>query len=194
MKSDSLLSPALPEAGTYTPGYRGLKLAMIGYGLLLLLAGLALIEHPLSLILLGQKTTAEATKVIVTKRGLPDLDLTNDQQVQANIAPNDYSYIFWNEFKFQDDKGRFVSVRCEVGSRLKPLYSLLDADGLPTMCTVYYSPREPDQVVFPYIVSTWFAPGVLIIVGLLGAIVGGFLYFWANKPIKLPHIADESGK
>ena len=40
---------------------------------------------------------------------------------------------------------------------------------------IYYDPTHPDTVVFPMIISTWFAPGVLVIIGLIYIIIGSFL-------------------
>ena len=91
-------------------------------------------------------------------------------------------------FSFHTADGKIETVRAPVGSQLKPLYSLLDADGLPTTDLIYYDPAHPDTVVFPLIISTWFAPGVLVIIGLIYIIIGSFLFYWANKPIELPHI------
>jgi hypothetical protein len=75
---------------------------------------------------------------------------------------------------------------------LKPLYPLIDEDGLPTTLPVYYNPRHPEIVAFPSIFSTWFAPGLLVIVGLGMTLIGAFLFYWANKPIELPHIVSET--
>jgi len=83
---------------------------------------------------------------------------------------------------------QLVKVRAPVGSQLKPLYTLLDSDGLPTTDLIFYDPAHPDTVVFPFIISTWFAPGVLVIIGLAYIMIGSVLYHWAGKPIKLPHI------
>ena len=164
---------------------------MIFYGFLLFAAGFVLLAMPLRLILFGKMTKAEATRIVKTEKGRPDLVLTNDEAVQSNCDPNNYRAIFWNEFDFQTGAGQTISTRCPVGSRLKPLSPLVDADGLPTMEIIYYNPDNPGQIVFPDVVSTWFAPGALMIVGLLGAIIGGVLYYWANKPILLPHIVQE---
>jgi hypothetical protein len=185
-RTPDLMGPT--PAGTYTPGYAGMKVAMILYGLLLVMVGLALIATPLRLMLFGKMTEAEATRIVKTEKGYPDVVLTNDEAVQASLETNNYRAIFWNEFEFQTQDGLTHSARCPVGSRLKPLFNLVDADGLPTMEMVYYNPKQPEQLVFPSILSTWFAPGVLIIAGLLGAVIGSVLYYWAKKPIVLPHL------
>jgi len=173
---------------TYTPGHAKPKLLMVFLGVVVAVLGFIDLWTPMRLVVFGARAKAEAVSVLKTKAGLPDIALTDDVQVQANLEPRDRSYIFWNEFRFQTADGRTMDVRAPVGSQLKPLYPLLDADGLPTTDLLYYDPAHPETVAFPMIISTWFAPGVLIIVGLGCAVIGAFLLYWANKPIELPHI------
>ena len=168
-----------------------MKVFMITYGVILLLAGFALIISPLHLLIFGQMAKAEATQIVKTERGFPDIVLTNEDAVQNNLDANNYRAVFWNEFAFQTTDGQKIEIRCPIGSRLKPLCPLVDEDGLPTMQIIHYNPDHPNEAIFSSIVSTWFAPGVLIIVGLLGIIIGTVLYYWANKPISLPHFVSE---
>jgi len=140
------------------------------------------------LIAFGRHAKAEVTAVTKTKEGLPDLVLSDDLQIQSKLEPHDRSYVFWNEFRFHTADGRTVEVRAPIGSLLKPLYTLVDADGLPTTDLVCYDPSQPHNVVFPLVVSTWFAPGVLVFAGLVCIILGAFLFYWSKKPIELPHI------
>jgi hypothetical protein len=179
---------APPPPGTYIPGYARLKALMILFGLIVFALGVWQLKTPIRLVVFGERTRAEATDVIKAKAGLPDLILKDDPQIQANLEPRDRGYVFWNEFNFTTTDGRMMNVRATVGSQLKPLYPLLDSDGLPTTDLVYYDPKHPEIVVFPDIISTWFAPGVLVIVGFLAVLIGSFLLYWANKPIELPHI------
>jgi xanthosine utilization system XapX-like protein len=181
-------------AGFYVPGHARAKAAMAMVGLLVFLLGLWQIKTPLRLLFFGQRATAEAVDVVKSKEGLPDLILHDDLQVQANVETRDRSYIFWNDFRFTTAEGRTLEVRAPVGSRLKPLYSLLDDDGLPTSDAIYYDPRDPATVVFPWIISTWFAPGALIVIGLLDALIGAVLLYWANRPIALPHVPETSAR
>ena len=179
---------AFTPPGFYTPGHAKQKALMILFCLGLFVLGIWQLWTPFRLLAFGERARAEATCVTKTKEGLPDLILKDDLQIQANLEPRDRSYVFWNEFSFHTADGREVNVRATVGSQLKPLYSLLDADGLPTTDLVCYDPRDPKTVVFPRIISTWFAPGALAFLGLLGVAIGSFLLYWANKPIELPHI------
>lgn len=187
----SSTSEVFPMPGHYVPGHAKRKLLMIAYGAVLFLFGLSQIWTPLCLVAFGKRAKAEAVAVIKSKEGLPDVVLTDDAQVQAKLEPHDRSYVFWNEFRFHTEKGEIVEVRAPVGSQLKPLYTLTDPDGLPTTDLIYYNPEQPKKVVFPLIISTWFASGVLIVAGLVCMIIGSTLYYWAKKPIELPHIRTE---
>lgn len=173
----------------YTPGFGRCKIAMMLYGLVLLLVGLSQLWEPLYLIALGHRATAEAIAVIKSKEGLPDLILADELQVQRNLEIHDRTAIFWNLFRYHTRDGLSVEVRSPIGSQLKPLYPLLDLDGLPTTDLIYYNPKDPQSVVFPLTVSTWFASGVLVIAGFSCFLIGSVLYYWSNKPIELPHIS-----
>ena len=182
--------PAL-EAGParyYTPGLARRKLAMTLFGLLVFAFGMSQLWTPLRLLVFGGQTSAEATCVVRTKHGAPDLVLTDDLDIQSKLESHDRGCQFWNEFSFLDAAGREFRVRAPVGSQLKPLFPLINDDGLPTSAWVCYDPLHPETVIFPSIFSTWFAPVALVIIGLICAISGAFLLYWANTPIKLPHI------
>ena len=134
------------------------------------------------------RAAAEATRVIKSKPGLPDLILNDDARILAQQETQDHSSTFWNEFRFQNAGSREIAVRSPVGSQLKPLYPLVDEDGLPTVLPVWFDPQHPEIVAFPTIFSTWLAPGVLVILGLGIAVIGSILLYWANRPVELPHI------
>ncbi len=178
----------LPATATYTPGYAVMKMAMIGLGLAFFAAGLIQLWTPLRLLAFGNRAVAEATTVTKIKAGIPDVILTDDPQIQANLEPRDRSYVFWNEFRFHASDGRVVNVRATVGSQVRPLYPLVNADGLPTTDVVYYDPARPQVVVFPLIISTWFAAGALMVTGLAAMFIGAVLLYWSKKPIELPHL------
>lgn len=184
-------SQAFPIPGHYVPGHSKRKLLMIAYGVILFALGFSHLWTPLRLIAFGQRAKAEVVAVVKTKEGLPDLTLTDDAQIQTKLEPHDRSFVFWNVFQFHTEKGELIQVRATVGSQLKPLYTLTDPDGLPTTDLVYYNPAQPKQVVFPLIISTWFASGVLIVAGLVCTLIGATLYYWSQKPIELPHIRTE---
>lgn len=172
----------------YKPGHARRKLAMCVFGLSIMGFGLSQLWPSVRLVYFGAHATAEATRVIKTKNGLPDRIFNSDPQIQSAWETRDRSYTFWNEFRFSDADGRPVVLRCPVGSQLKPLYPLLDGDGLPTSQPVCYDPNHPESALFPNAFSTWFIPGVLTLIGLLCATIGAVLFRWANVPIRLPHI------
>ncbi|MDD5349995.1 MAG: hypothetical protein PHQ12_07275 [Chthoniobacteraceae bacterium] len=174
----------------YVPGFAARKALMIAFGILLLAAGISQMGLPLKLLFTGARATAEATRVIKSKPGTPELILTTDAEIHARQETRDRSSTFWNEFHFQDATGRDIVVRSPVGGQLKPLYPLIDEDGLPTTLPVHYDPRQPEVVSFPTIFSTWFAPGVLVCVGFGITFVGSFLLYWSNKPIEKPVLAS----
>jgi hypothetical protein len=180
----------MPSPGTYTPGYAWPKRLMIGFGLLLLASGLWELRTPLWLLAFGTRATAEAVDVVKIKPGLPDMVFRNDAQVRAGLEAHDRSYVFWNDFQFEAN-GSPILVRAPVGSQLKPLYPLLDDDGLPTTDLVYYDGKHPEICVFPRIISVWFAPGALFFLGFLTALTGAVLLYWSEKPIELPHIPHD---
>ncbi len=185
------LEPAgvpLPAVATYTPGYAVMKIAMIGLGLAFFSAGLTQLWTPLRLLAFGNRAEAEAVSVTKIKPGIADVILTDDPQIQASLEPRDRSYVFWNEFRFHAADGRVVNVRATVGSQVKPLYPLINADGLPTTDVVYYDPARPHVVVFPLIISTWFAAGALMVAGLGAMFMGAVLLYWSKRPIELPHL------
>lgn len=191
MNSTQSMQPdaPLPVKTHYTPGYAGAKIIMICLGVVLFVLGLTQLWTPLRLVAFGNRATAEATLVIKTKKGSPDVILRDDVQIQANLERRDRTHVFWNEFSFHLPDGRIVNVRANVGSQLKPLYPLINDDGLPSTDLVYYDPNHPESVVFPLIISTWFAAGAMAIGGLLMVFIGSVLLYWAKQPIELPHLS-----
>ena len=173
------------EVTYYTPGHRGPKLFMIAFGLTLLACGVIELKEPLSLVIAGTRTAAEATRIIKTKAGLPDQILVDDVRVSAAKESRDRSYIFWNEFRFTAADSTVHVVRLPIGSQLKPLYRLLDDDGLPTSVELYYDPNDPDKTCVPGVMSTWFAPGMITFMGLISALFGSILLYWSNRRIEI---------
>lgn len=176
------------EPTHYTPGRTGRKLLMVLVGLALFAAGLTELWTPLGLLFTGAPTTAEATRIVKTKEGLPEQILTDPVQAKAAEETRDRGWIFWNEFRFTPEGGEEMVVRAPIGGQLKPLYPLLDADGLPTTLPIRYDRQNPRRFIFPGTISTWFVPGTLAFLGLLCAGIGTMLFHWSRKPILLPQI------
>ena len=108
----------------------------------------------------------------------------DDHLARLQTGPRDDDAVYWNEFSFQTSAGRTFEVRDNVGSRLRPLYPLIDPDGLPTTALVCYDARQPATAVFPGEFSTWLVPVGLTLAGL----ICGVLLYFAGKPIELPEI------
>ena len=180
-------------AGIYIPGCALAKKGMMVVGFLVFVLGLVQLWTPLSLTLFGLRAKAEAIRVVKEKPGLPRRVLTDSVAVHTQLEPRDRSYLFWNEFRFLTGEGRAVEVRAKVGSQLKPLYPLSDADGLPTTDIVCYDPAHPERAVFPLIIGTWLAPGLLVFAGLGAMIIGAVLLYWAYRPVELPLLPPSVG-
>ena len=166
---------------------------MVFTGFVVFALGFAQLWTPLRLTLFGLHAKAEAIRVVKEKPGLPPRVLADSMAVHAQLEPRDRSYLFWNEFRFLTREGKAVEVRANVGSQLKPLYPLVDADGLPTTDVVCYDPAKPENAIFPLIISTWLASGLLVLAGLGAMVIGSFLLYWANKPIELPLLPPTGG-
>lgn len=182
-------SPLTEEHATYTPGYVPAKRAMLFGGMLIAAIGFSQLRTPLRLLLLGERTRAEATRVVKEKPGTAPIFLSDAATVRAALEPNNRSYIFSNEFRFNTLEGRRVDVRATVFSHLKPLFPLVDSDGLPTTVTIWYDKGRPERVVFPLVIGTWLVPSVMFILGLGAALIGAVLLKWATRPIALPQIS-----
>jgi hypothetical protein len=180
-------------AGLYIPGYTLAKKGMVFAGLVVFVLGFVQLWTPLRLTLFGLRAKAEVIRVVKEKPGLSSRVLMDSVAVHAQLEPRDRSYLFWNEFRFLTEQGKAVEVRANVGSQLKPLYPLIDADGLPTADVVCYDSAKPERAIFPLIIGTWLAPGLLILAGLGAMIIGVFLLYWANKPIELPLLPPSVG-
>jgi len=178
--------PASPNH--HIPGYARTKACVIFVGLLVAGLGFSQLWTPLRLLWRGESTIAEAIRVVKVIPGLPDLVLTTDPMIQAEVERRERSAVFWNEFRFQTTAGRTVQVRAPVGNHSRPLYPLVSLDGLPTVDRVCFDPTQPERAIFPLVVSTWLAPGMIFFCGLLATLIGSFLLYWADKPIELPHL------
>ncbi|MFT3784196.1 MAG: hypothetical protein QM790_19480 [Nibricoccus sp.] len=181
-----------PANVTYTPRYVTHKRVLLLVTLSIFSFGVFQIWTPLRLTLFGLRAKAEAVRVVKEKVGFPPIVLIDDAQIRTQLEPRDRSYVFWNEFRFQAADGQTISVRANVGSQLKPMYPLTDADGLPTINIVCYDADCPTIVIFPFSFSTWLAPAVLLVVGLVGSVISAMLLYWANKPIEVPLIATSA--
>ena len=182
--------PLTDKVQTYTPGYVPQKIGMLMICLSLLALGCAQLLPTVKLLLIGQRADAEATCIIRTQDGRPEVKLTRDAEWKTTLEHNDRSMVFWNEFRFVTIDGKTITFRASVGRQLQPPHPLLDDDGLPTVVSIYYEPENPKKVAMPLELSTWFFPGTITLFGLIGSSVSLLILYYARKPIVLPHIPD----
>jgi len=169
----------------YTPRHVKRKIAMVILGLCVFAYGWSQLWPPLSIFLAGNHALAEATQVIKTKPGLPDQVFTNDVGLSGATESHDRSYVFWNEFKFVTPDKKEREIRLDIGSHIKPLFPLLDEDGLPTTVQIYYDPKNPDRTCVPSLLSTWFAPGLITFMGAVCFLFGCLILYNARRKIEI---------
>jgi MFS family permease len=174
---------------TYTPGYLLPKLGLVIVGLLVATAALRQAWPDLHLLMHGETGEGVVTAVIMQKPGLPEIVLNTQADVIAKThdvsASKDYTTTFFDEFTFEARDGKPVVFRRDVGCKLKPTLPLLDDDGLPTTATLRYDPADPAHPSLPLELSTWFAPALIFILGIMAALTGAVLALYARKPIVL---------
>jgi hypothetical protein len=169
----------------YTPLHIKRKIGMVLVGLVIFAYGWSELWPPLSLVLSGHHALGEATRVIKAKPGLPDQIFTDDVKLSAAQESRDRSYVFWNEFKFIAADNKEYVVRLDTGGQLKPLFPLLDADGLPATVQIYYDPKDPSKTCIPILLSTWFAPALITFMGAVCSLFGCLILYWARHKIEI---------
>ena len=186
--------PAVPaaEGQTYTPGYVPQKIGMVLVCLCVLAVGGVQLFPSLYLLAFGQRAKAEAIHIVKAQEGKPDVIITRDAEWKIVEDNHDRSVVYWNVYRFSSREGKAITFRAPVGSVFRPPQPLLDDDGLPTIITVCYDARNPQTVLLPLELSTWFFPGTIVLFGLMGTAVSLLVLYFARKPIILPHIADAS--
>ncbi len=174
---------------TYTPGYLLPKIVFALLGLAVFSLALRETWPNLRLAATGTHGEAVAVAVIARKAGQPEVRLVNEADVKAKCASvadsKDYGWIFYNEFSYETPDHKTVTFVRNVGCKLKPSLPILDENGLPTTVTIYTDPRGRLTPVLPYEYSTWFAPGIVGILGLVACLVGIMLARAARRPILL---------
>ncbi|MFZ4776343.1 MAG: hypothetical protein ACOYM3_13305 [Terrimicrobiaceae bacterium] len=175
--------------GTYTPGYSWAKLAYIAAGLALLAASSLELVPNLTLLLTGERASAESVAVIKQQIGTGnERVLSTEKEVDSAMETRDRSFVFWNEYRFTGLSGATHTFRAPSGGILKPPKPLLDRSGLPTSVLICYNPKSPEKVMLPLEQSTWFFSGGLALWGLVAILYGSLFFIRARTPIPLPHI------
>ncbi|MEI6167078.1 MAG: MFS transporter [bacterium] len=181
------VSTSSPE--TYTPGYLIPKVIFALAGLLVVGVAFKQAWPDLRLLAVGRPTEAIAVSVVASKPGQPDFVMKNQAELNAKMKAvsnaKDYSWTFYNEFVFEATDGQEVAFRRGVGCKLKPSMPLLDENGLPTTAKLFYDPKVPTRTVLPLEYSTWLAPALTAILGLMAFVLGAVFAWFATKPITL---------
>ena len=182
--------PVRPVATeTYTPGYLIPKVLLALVGLAIMGVALRQAWPDLRLLVVGRPAEAVAVSVMVGKPGQPDLILKSQAELNAKMKAianaKDYSWTFYNEFSFDTKDGQELTFRRLVGCKLKPSMPLLDDNGLPTTAKLLYDAQDPTHPVLPLEYSTWLAPALAAILGLIAFGFGTILAWFARKPIML---------
>jgi len=182
-------APPAEERETYTPGYLMPKLLLTASGLLLTIVAVAQAWPSLRLLAYGQRGDAVAVAVIAHKVGLPEIEFKTQAELTAKLdevtASKDYGWTFYNQFAFEPREGQQVTFRRDVGCKLRPTLPLLDDTGLPTAAPIRYDASHPELAILPYEYSTWFAPVLTGLLGLMTTLTGAILAWYARKPIIL---------
>lgn len=190
-KASSALSAQVEPVSvqTYIPGYLIPKILFALLGLAMIVVVFRQTWPDLRLLAVGQHTEAIATSVVAKKPGQPDLVMKNQAELNAKMKEvgnaKDYSWTFYNEFTFDAVNGKEITFRREVGCKLKPSMPLLDDSGLPTTAKLIYDPKDPTNQVLPFEYSTWLAPILTTILGVIILVLSSILAWFANKPITL---------
>lgn len=181
--------PVAATGVTYTPGYLLPKIVFALIGLAVFSLALRETWPNLRLAASGRRGEAVAVAVIARKPGQPEVRLASEAEVKAKCASvaeaKDYGWVFYNEFSYETHDHKTVTFVRNVGCKLKPSLPILDENGLPTTVTICTDPRGRLPPVLPYEYSTWFAPGIVGILGLVAFFVGTTLARAARRPILL---------
>lgn len=187
----------------YIPGYGWAKLALAGFGLMLVAVSVAEFATFGRLAVSGGQAQAVATRIIQIDPGGTETVLATDAEVRAAekaVADSrDRSLVFWGEYRFTTETGAVVDVRSPIGQIMKPLQPLRDLDGLPSTLRLWYDRKHPETVVipfqflagtwYPFGFSTFFIPGMFLLFGTVGTAMGLLLWWNAKRVIDMPDLS-----
>jgi hypothetical protein len=182
-----------PRHEMYIPGHAAAKLGMTVFCLLLAVLSFEKFGPVLRLAFAGGRAHAEAVRIIRTDAAGQETAYTSDAAVLIAIKAiedaRDRESVFWVEYKFTTATGQPAEARSPIGQHIKPLYPLRDKDGLPSTISIWYDKADPRRIAFPYQFGTWFMPGMLLLFGVLGTLMGLFLWWHAKTPIEMPDLS-----
>lgn len=177
-----------PDHEYYIPGY---LLQKIGFVLFTAaVVGISLVDMVPKLWLMGfgEMSRAEVVAVIKTLPDESEIVFTNDAEAKAANDEEDYSSVFHNVLRFRLNSGESHEVRMQTGSRHSAPYDILDSSGLPTIVRIAYATGNPDHIVLPARLGTWFFPVIIFLFGVAGGGVAVLFLWTATTPIQVPHL------
>jgi hypothetical protein len=176
----------------YVPGYAGAKTIFILLGLLLLGLSLDKLRPAWDLALHGGRALAEAECIVRTEPdGSQEIFTTDDTllaAIKAGEGSRDRRSVYWVEYRFTTADGRQIHARSPLGQHVKPLQPLRDQDGFPSSSWIWYQQGDPEQILLPLQMGTWYLPGMLALFGSLAVIIGSLLRWSAKRPIEMPDL------
>ena len=176
-----------PAGSTVVPGRLLPKLVVLLIGLSILAAVAAMVARPVLLMINGTWTEAEVSRVIQVSGDGPEVGFTDPAALAAaeQLTRHDQRVVYAVEWAYPGPGGELLTMRWDHGSRFRTPVPLLDADGLPTRATLVYDPKDPARAELPMDMRTWFAPFMIMLLGVIVTAIGGFLVLSANKPFVL---------
>jgi len=198
-----------PRHEIYVPGYAWAKLGLAILGAVLIVIAFYECRLFTRLALTGDKAVAEAVRVVLVDAAGNETVMRDDAEVKVKVdelkTSRDRSQVFWIDYRFNAD-GKTYTVRSTIGQVMRPLHALKDEDGLPRSITLWYDKANPKTIVIPFQflrasgafitfgLSTYFVPGMLLLFGIAGVVVGLLLWRNANKPIEMPDLSQAHGE
>jgi hypothetical protein len=154
---------------------------------------------PLAVLFLsGGQTRAEVARIVRTDAADQETVYTSDAALETAVKTGedvrDRESVFWVVYRFRTEDGRQVEARAPLGQHVKPLQPLRDKDGLSSTTVVWYDRSDPQRIALPLELGTWFMPGVLVLFGVLGTLMGLMLYRHSKRPIEMPDLSQSHGE
>ena len=180
--------PEDPDHEYYIPGYILQKIGFVVLNVLIVTIAFVDIIPKLWIIGFGEMRRAEVVAMVKTLSDESSTEYRNDAEAKAVMDEDDYSSKYHNILSFRLASGERHEVRMPTGSRHSPPYNILDISGLPTIVLIAYSPRNPDRIVLPARLGTWFFPVIIVMFGLSAGVVSILYLMNATKPIQVPNL------
>lgn len=180
--------PVTGQIITYTPGYVPQKIGFLAISIVIFVIGAVKLVPDLVFIATGKFIQAEVVGIIKTREGLPEENVTQDEQWKSLELMHDRSSTYWNEFTYTPENSLPVRFRSAFGSQFRPLNPLLDIDGLPSTQWIVHDVKHPQRMAQPLELSNWFVSLTMSLLGIMGIAISGMMLYYARRPIPVPYV------